>query len=322
MFEDLENIFGIKIEERKFNPQKGLPIYMLSRRKFFEIILEEESFIAVFVSELNSFGVVSLKKQIDQYEDFFEKRVAFSFNGLTKVQRNSLVKHRVPFIALPTQIYIPFLGIMLSDSYKKEKIISTDKMMPATQSLYLYLLSKKDECVSKMDAATKLNLSRMSISRASEQLETMGLISQEKVGKNIYMKLRAYDKGAYELAVSSLMNPVKKTIVVKDSELLEGLPFAGETALSLYSMLSEPAIPAKAISKDSSIIERLKEVDEKWDSDFPCIRLELWKYDPLLFSNNGIVDRVSLAKSFEGVQDERIEEAIDICMKGLNDKGG
>ena len=318
MFESIEIFLGEKIKEKELKSIKGLPVYMTSGRKMFEISFDGGFFIAVCISDFDRFGVVALKKQIALYEDFFEQPIAFSFNELTKVQRDSLIKHGVPFMVLPTQVYVPFLGIMLSDSFKKKKKVLADKMMPATQSLYLYLLSKNGEGISKMSSADALKLTRMSISRASEQLEAMDLIIQENVGKNIFMRLKAYGKEAYELAAPYLINPVKATIVVKDCKKLNSLPAAGETALASYSMLGEPVITTKAISKDSPIIKDLEEIDERWNPEFPCVRLQLWKYDPLLFSHNGIVDRVSLMMSFANNKDERIEEALDICMEGLN----
>jgi hypothetical protein len=38
--------------------------------------------------------------------------------------------------------------------------------------------------------------------------------------------------------------------------------------------------------------------------------LELWRYDPTLFSSNKTVDTLSLVLSFAGEKDERIEQAL------------
>lgn len=320
MFSDLNKQFGVEFIEKEIKPRNGLPVYMTSGRKMYELACSAGSFIVVCISEMDRFGVVALKKQIEQYEESFGSHVAFSFTGLTKFQRDSLIKHGIPFLALPGQIYLPFLGMMLTNSFKKEKEVSLDKMMPATQCLYLYLLSRNGEAVSKALAADAVGLTRMSISRASEQLEGMDLITQENVGKSVYMKLKAYGNEGFELAKPYLINPVKKTLMVKAYDGMTSIPVAGETALASYSMLQEPAILTKAISKDSEIISSLEETDEKWDPDSACIRLQIWKYDPALFSQNGVVDRVSLAMSFEDNSDERIEEALEVCMEGLNDQ--
>ncbi|MDO4939930.1 MAG: MarR family transcriptional regulator [Lachnospiraceae bacterium] len=318
MFNDLGKLFGIEFDEEEITAPKGLPVYMTSGRKTFRLSLEDWGFIVICIPEMDRFGVVALKKQHEQYEKCFDSHVAFSFSGISKIQRDSLIKHRVPFIAQPIQIYLPFLGTMLTSSYRKEKELSIEKIMPATQSLYLFLLSKGGESVSKVAAANALGLTKMSISRASEQLEEVGLIIQENAGRSVLMRPKAYGRRGYELAKPYLINPVKETIIVKASDNLSSLPFAGETALSSYSMLGEPAIQTKAVSKDSDIIASLKRTDEKWDPESQCIRLQLWKYDPSIFSKDGIVDRISLAMSFTDNIDERIEDALDYCLEGLD----
>ena len=45
--------------------------------------------------------------------------VAFWFETLTKNNRNAYVKHHIPFIMVPTQIYLPFLGILFSKKMTK-----------------------------------------------------------------------------------------------------------------------------------------------------------------------------------------------------------
>ena len=73
------------------------------------------------------FGAVALKKQIKAYEDNLQSNVAFSFQTITKEQRNSLIHNQIPFVALPEQIYLPFFGIVLSNNFKKPKEIKKDR---------------------------------------------------------------------------------------------------------------------------------------------------------------------------------------------------
>ena len=43
--------------------------------------------------------------------------------------------------------------------------------------------------------------------------------------------------------------------------------------------------------------------------------LQLWSYDPLLFSQLDIPDPISLAVSLMDVRDERVEQALDVIME-------
>ena len=95
--------------------------------------------------------------------------------------------------------------------------------------------------------------------------------------------------------------------------------FAGETALSHMSQLNPPKIHEMAIYKGSEIVDQFEMVDERLVEDEQILKIQLWKYNPSYFAENGIVDPVSLACSFKGNYDERIETGIEELMRELND---
>lgn len=47
------------------------------------------------------------------------------------------------------------------------------------------------------------------------------------------------------------------------------------------------------------------------------IQLELWKYDPFLFSETDVVDPVSLICSLMEEEDERVEMCLQECLEGI-----
>ena len=160
-------------------------------------------------------------------------------------------------------------------------------------------------------------MTQMSVSRASEQLLAMSLITQESFGKAVQMQAVATGKELYMLAEDYLINPVQRALTVEKSDLLSNYPVAGETALSLHSMLSQPAIPVVAIGKGDSVLSSLAPVDEQWDVGRNVTRVEVWKYDPAIFSAEQTVDPVSLAASLKGSSDERIQGELEDYLEGL-----
>ena len=302
----LKNAFGINchLEQIKL---KELPLYMVSGRIFYSAVMGDTSFIIVKLSDREKFGAVALKKQLSQYMENAGLNVAFCFDNITRVQRDALIAKEIPFISLPDQIYMPFLGVMLSNNLKRKMIVSTDKMMPATQSLFLYLLyNRENDPFIKKQAANDLGLTKTSITRASEQLKQMNLIREEQTGKEIRMvpKYRGFE--LFEAAKGYLINPVQKIIHTEISKE-EGLFIAGETMLSRHSMLAAPSEDVYAVFKGNEIVSGFEEIDTKWQDDIKTSRVELWKYDPELFANNGEVDPVSLAISLSDNADERVE---------------
>ena len=62
-------------------------------------------------------------------------------------------------------------------------------------------------------------------------------------------------------------------------------------------------IPKKAIVEPNLMSE----------SDY--VEIELWKYNPMVFASEGIVDIVSLVQSLKEVEDERVEMQIEEIME-------
>ena len=163
----------------------------------------------------------------------------------------------------------------------------------------------------KKDAAEALGVTKMSISRASEQLLSLGLIVEESHGKECYMRIEGRPIELFNKAKDHMINPIQKTVYVADNDSYRKLLLSGESALSKHSELNSPVISAKAIYKNKLAKDSVKEIDVKWETEKEPVCLELWKYDPEIFSNDGSVDPISLALCYQNNVDERIEEAID-----------
>ena len=310
----LRNNFGLNcnIEEIKL---KGLPLYLVSGRKFYKVDMEKISFLIVNLSDNDKFGVVALNKQLSLYYEKTALNVAFCFQNLNRIQRDALISKGIPFVSVPDQIYLPFLGTILSNRFKTKMMVSGEKMMPAAQCLFLYLMYHADnDYVTKSMTAIELGLAKTSITRASAQLKQMKLIREESVGKEIQMSTLAKGIELYQMAKSHLINPVQKTMHVEmPTENL--LYIAGESTLSKHSMLSAPKEETYAIYKNNSFAKSLKEVDSKWQEKSNICCVELWKYDPGLFAINGEVDPISLAMSLEDNTDERVQGELQTYLE-------
>ena len=312
MINTMNQMFGTDFEMKKIEKIKGLPVYMLSQRSIYEVLDKENAFILVKLADSEKFGVIALKKQQMQYEEKTNLPVAYWFENITRAQRDALIGHRIPFVADDKQMYLPFLGIAIHNSFRKKKEIKTEKMMPVTQSLFLYLIYEcKNKKIMKKQAAEYLNVTKTSITRASEQLEKMGLICQKTDGKECYMWTE--DSG-YQLFIKAkryLINPVQKSFVVENLNQFTDMPVSGESALSNYSMLNPSVIESVAIDKSMAQEYTFKKIDERWDDNTDMIRIEFWKYNPDRFSKNGMVDPISLCMSLSDVEDERVEGSIE-----------
>ena len=308
---EYKKLFGIdfNISEMKVD---DLPVYLTARRFFFRVSYSGNDFLLVKVSEKEEFGVLAIEKQARILSEKYDMPVAFDFENITRSQRDSLIEKNIPFVSESGQLYLPFLGMMLRNQFVHPKMVKKERMMPATQALFLHLLyNGKGNPISKKDAAQALGVTRTSITRASDQLDAMGLIVQETCGKESHMSAKGEGLKLFEKAIPYLINPVQRTIMIKSNKHFESCPLSGEAALAKRTMLNVPKIMARAVYKAHVSLEDIHEIDIRWNPDEDVIYMELWKYNPDLYAKNGSVDPISLFMSFENNVDERIEGALE-----------
>lgn len=310
MKNQLEQYFGCIVKEKKFTGQLSLPIFM-TMRHIRIVELNGICFALVDITKESELTVVAMKKQQKKYEEAIQCPVAYEIEIDSLSMRNAMVKNGIAFVDLSGNVYLPFLGIVLQDVYKKQ-FVKADKMMPATQMVFLELYYMDEgESILKSEVARKLNLTKTSITRCTAQLEQMGLITQNKSGTEIWVMRNDIRKKYYENAQKYLINPVQKVVTVAYEEIKDYGLEAGESALSKKTELNPPNIEELAIYKGAEIIDQLVIMDSRYEEHSRCARLQLWKYDPSYFAKDGIVDPISLACTFKDNEDERIEMCLE-----------
>jgi len=316
MKKQLEQYFGCEVKIREYKNKLSLPIFM-TMRDIAMLEIYGVNFAIVDVVKEAELSVAAMKKQKAKYEEALQCPVVYQVALNSVSMRNALVKNGVPFVDLPGNVFLPFMGIVLQDVYKKQ-LIKVDKMMPATQMVFLELLYMNDEeSALKREVANKLNLTKTSITRATAQLEEMGLIEQIKSGTEISVKRNCSRKEYYENAKAYLINPVQKVITIMRYEATFESFEAGESALSQVSELNPPRIEERAIYKGEEVIDQLEIADARYEDWDECLNVQLWKYNPSYFAREGRVDPVSLACTFKGNEDERIEMCIEELLEEL-----
>ena len=307
MKKELEQYFGCEVKIAEYKNKLPLPIFMTMR----DIVMVEIYGVtfAIIVPRLTPMSAIFCSTSLEA--------VAYEVAINNVSMRNALVKSGVPFVNLPGNVFLPFMGIVLQDVYRKQ-LVKADKMMPATQMVFLELLYMSDEeSVLKSEVANKLNLTKTSITRATAQLEEMGLIRQMKSGTEIAIKRNYSRKEYYENAKGYLINPVQKVITIMRYEANFESFSAGETALSQESELNPPRIEERAIYKGEEVVDQLEIVDARSEDPDDCLKIQLWKYNPSYFARERRVDPVSLACTFKGNEDERIEMSIEELLEEL-----
>ena len=178
--EYLKQILGIEVQYQEGTSGRVLPNYLNSRYAFKETELCDAK--AVFVYPQDELEPMdALKKHLGQIETVFGAKAVLAFERLTYRQREHLLRDHIPFIVEGKQIYLPFLAVYLqqrcdAETQKKESL------SPAAQVLLLHYIYHGCGELKTSEAAKALAFTPMSISRASKELEEIGVIKTKRKG--------------------------------------------------------------------------------------------------------------------------------------------
>jgi hypothetical protein len=178
-------------------------------------------------------------------------------------------------------------------------------------------LYHKEEVINTTDFAKKLGFNTMTASRALNDLYYANLITYEIGGKTGRSKeyRRIADPDYFIRGREYLKTPVKRIIYTKTRPL--GALTAGIDALAELSMINPPDHPIVAIDRNNLNKEHIEIVKNKdIIKDTKLVEVELWDYNPRLFSYKDHVDKLSLYASLKEETDERVEQALEEILRG------
>ena len=309
--EYLDKVLGVKIiyDDVEF---KHLPNFIATRYRLRMVSMNEQKMIFLYPkTELEQIEV--LKKHIARIQNNENLPVVLVLKELGFRQKEYLIREKIPFIVDGKQIYLPFMAVYLQERCSAEKK-TREEILPSAQMLLLHFIYGGAQELSTSQAAKDLELTPTSISRASRQLEEMGLLHIRKVGVQRIMQSEDSPKTLFQKAGDKLLNPIKRTVYIPKelvgTELLE----SGYSALAEYSMLNTPNVRCYAAER----ISQWKDVmtNSLLNSQVQ-VAVEMWRYNPRKLSMRNIVDELSLALALREDADERVEEAVEEMLNEL-----
>ena len=177
--EYLDKVLGVKVtyDDVEF---KHLPNFIATRYRLQMVSMNEQKMIFLYPkTELEQIEV--LKKKIARIQKNENLPVVLVLKELSYRQKEYLIREKIPFIVDGKQIYLPFMAVYLQERCSAEKK-TRGEILPSAQMLLLHFIYGGAQELSTSQAAKDLELTPTSISRASRQLEEMGLLHIRKVG--------------------------------------------------------------------------------------------------------------------------------------------
>lgn len=297
---------NVKLITRVWDDENKLPYYLVNRYEFKKAFFDGEP--CIFMKPKGDLvNLIAIKKHISRVQEIAPYPIALNLEVMTAQRRKSLIKARIPFVAPPCHIYLPFFGIALLEQYMSiERPKHT--LMPSSQLLLFHYLYQAEFSLRTGETAKKFGISAMQISRAVNQLASLGLVNERKDGVRIIISSKESRRDLFEKAKPHLINPVRKRLYVERDDLPTGLFISGYSALSKLTMLGQPSNETFAYyGKIGEINGTNMLIDQSEQAE-----VEIWRYDPSILSiHPGVVDTLSLVASLLPTDDPRVEQAIE-----------
>jgi len=304
---DSVNIAGISIPLRLLSRDelKGLPVIYSFSYRFYDFSFRGSQMILLESVKEHS-TPTAYRKAADRIEERFGRPVVFYFDSLVYYQRKRLVEHGVYYICGERDVFLP----MLIASQVKKKVLS-GKLSASAQYLLMYHLQVESlEKRPIQELAKELPYSYISIAKAVQNLEELGLCRsrRDSLGnKSIDFGLSG--KELWENAKPFMASPVKERFYCTALPE-EHFPSSGISALSMYSHLapdSEQTIAVYAKEWKKEQFENLNSLEG------PYI-VEFWRYPAI---GNRSVDRLSLYLTMENDLDPRVHKELEFVFESV-----
>lgn len=315
---------GLKVEPKAFEYQNKFSIFLKNSYIFYFFVIFDKPYILAIAKYPEESTPAQIAKHIEEIEKITKERCIYVAEALPAYNRQRLIAHKVPFVILTTQMYLPDLGIDFRKASKHNPSRVSHRITSSAQTVVIYALINKDKKeFTPSELATKLGYTRMSMTRALNELETANLGKTIRRGKERYFCFHTRKKDLWKQTMGILQTPIKEVFWIQETEQvckkIKTFGFiAGLSALSLQSNLNPPSYPIYAIFKDKwkDLIksENIKKIPI---SEECSMQVEIWHYDPDLFDKDRIVDPFSLYLSLKALQDERIEKALIDMMEKI-----
>ena len=302
----IADTLGIEVNTEPWDSVDKLPYFLFDRYEFMKATIGGVP--CLFIKPKGELdALTAIKKHILRVREIEQLPVIVVIESMTARRRKSLIGAHIPFVAPAYQIYLPFLGIALSERYTSPTT-PRETLMPSSQLLLFHYLYHTEPELRTGETAEVFGISAMQISRSIKQLTALELVLARKEGVRtiIYSNERHHD--LFDKAKPYLLNPVRKRLYVDYEELPVGLPLSGYSALSEMTMLGSPTTKTFALYGKTAELSGTEALVDNTEQ----VEVEIWRYNPVTLSRDpNVVDALSLAASLAHEDDPRIEQSLD-----------
>lgn len=304
----IEKTLHCPVAFAEYHALRKLPLSILGNYKLSTVTIAGNR--CIFAMPLSDINFSAIRKHWKQIEKLTGEICVLSFRKMNAYAKDHMIDEGIPFVVENKQIYLPFLGLALSE--RADRIIKPcEQMSFLTQKLLLLSIYEKWKEVSVSEAAEKLRVTKTSVTRCYDEIEALELPYIKKRSRSRIFSADDDLQGMWEKLKKVFRTPVLQQFFLKE-DLKKKEMLGGLSALGYYSMLDDNPYPIYAIPK-KEIGELLRENEQiRPQDDMPgCILQEVgYTID---FGNGKAVDPLSLFLMLTDreMDDPRVEKAVE-----------
>ena len=306
------DILGLTINFKKWNKEKQLPLFILNDYLIQKAIINDIECLSL-TPKGDIPTLPAFKKQISIIREIENIPIFLQLNAISSFRKRNLLENKIPFILKDKMAYLPFMTTYLTNTQYEDK--SIEKISLATQLLFTWILYQNTNKYYVSDAVKSLGFSNMTLTRAFRQLCATQLLEEHKDGRKIFLTTNLSKVDLFNKMKAYLQPTFYSQGYILKKEITKDMILAGEFAFSQHTHLNPPKLKTYAIEKKHSKNIKLQRECYSYDEQ---VELQIWKYNPLLFSpNSKNIDVISLILSLLGKEDERLDIEIENLLKKI-----
>lgn len=310
----MERLLHIPCEEKDFTGAEALPLFLRGAYLLKVLHIADMSFLSA--APIEKVNLASMRKHRKKLMEITGLECAFRLETVSAYAKQKMLEDGIPFILEGKELYLPFLGIALNNK-KKEKAPPV-RIAYQTQRMLLTILYEGIVDATVTEMAKILNVSKMSVTRCFDELESFQLGMIENNGKaGRHFRWSKSKREFWDALRPLLRNPVEKEFLL-DCTPPWPLPKSGLTAISHFSMLADNSFATYAITKQAAKDLHPENLPQVPPGELPAAVIQVMGYTYLYKGTEELViDPLSAVLSLtqEELNDPRIEGAVKEIME-------
>ncbi len=302
----IKNVLHVEITEDLDSITENIPAFLSTNFDLCFIRIMQIDIVCAYSK--NDMNIGTLRKQVQSLEKATNRRVVLISDKFSQYQTKKFIEENIAYVVPDKHIYMPFLGIVLTDPLRSARVKKGKWFSPSASKLISFIIYNKIRKANLSELSKFTEIPKATMVRCLDELESLYPRCIVNKGKRRYFILTVDFKDFYAAVSPFMKSPVVSEFYVenlpKTADLLQ-LKLSGISGLSYYSRISDNygyitySILSSIYNKNRKLFDILNV-----DSDVQKNLIQVMSYK--IGFNEKCIDPISIALSLTEDSDERV----------------